>query len=269
MLVSSFVSESEPMLKQGPSTNRERETLLLLRETLPEYEINPHMRLANVVKGKLDYIRAMGQYELDFVVQAPATGEVICAIELDDSTHDTEDGRRRDANKNRWMAQARIPLIRIRMPNEAFTIRERLNQPINFDIPEETIFSFEKKPTPEIGTKKIYAAVFAIFAIAFVLWAFNAVLKNVTSSISNKALAVQQQINQQNLTHQAEINSLKKLEAQQLEAGRKINIQPPHYERVLVRGKSVRECSIGGVINNTSVACMKDHYENVWVSGGN
>jgi len=92
------------MFRRGPSTSRERETLLLLREALSEYEINPHMRLANVVKGKLSYTRAMGQYELDFVVQDPATGEVICAIELDDSTHDTEDGRRRDANINRSMA---------------------------------------------------------------------------------------------------------------------------------------------------------------------
>lgn len=255
------------MSKQGPSTNRERETLLLLREALPEYEINPHMRLANVVKGRLAYIGAMGQYELDFVVQNPATGEVVCAIELDDSTHDTEDGRRRDANKNLWMAQARIRLIRIRMPNEAYTIRERLNQPINFDIPEETIFSFEKKRTSGVGAGKINAAMFAIFAIAFVLWAFNSVMKNVTSSISNQALAVQQQINQQNLTHQADVNSLRKLETEQLEAGRKINVQPPHYERVLVRGKSARECSVGGVINNTSVACMKDHYEDVWVNG--
>jgi len=41
------------MFNQGPSTSRERETLLLLRAALPEYEINPHMRLANVIKGKL------------------------------------------------------------------------------------------------------------------------------------------------------------------------------------------------------------------------
>lgn len=254
------------MFKQGPSTNRERETLLLLREALPEYEINPHMRLANVVKGKLAYTRAMGQYELDFVVQNPETGEVICAIELDDSTHDTDDGRRRDANKNRWMTQARIPLIRIRMPNEALTIRTRLNQPIDYNIPEVNIYSFEKKKASKYG-KNIYAPVFAIFGMVVIYFAFNAVMKNITSSFSNKALALQQQIDQQNLTHQAEADSLKKLETGQLEAGRKVNAQPPHYERVLVRGKSVRECSVGNVINNTSVACMKDHYENVWVNG--
>lgn len=185
------------MFKQGPSTNRERETLLLLREALPEYEINPHMRLANVVKGKLAYTRAMGQYELDFVVQAPATGEVICAIELDDSTHDTDDGRRRDGNKNRWMAQARIPLIRIRMPNEALTIRERMNQPINYNIPEENIYSFEKKPTSKYGNK-FYAPAFAIAAGIIVFLAFNSVMNGITSSFSNKAL-VMQQINQQKL----------------------------------------------------------------------
>jgi len=122
------------MIKRGPSTQRERETLLLLRQALPEYEINPHMRLANVVRGRLNYTRAMGQYEMDFVVQDPTTGEVVCAIELDDPTHDTEDGRRRDGNKNGWMAKARIKLIRIRMPSDAITIRERMNQPIEHTI---------------------------------------------------------------------------------------------------------------------------------------
>lgn len=254
------------MFKQGPSTNRERETLLLLRKALPEYEINPHMRLANVVRGKLAYTGAMGQYELDFVVQNPETGEVICAIELDDTTHDTDDGRRRDANKNRWMEQARILLIRIRMPSEAFTIRERLNLPGKFDIPEETVYSFEKKSTSKTFTKMVQGAVFLIAAIVFAFWAFNAVIKGVTSNFNSKVLA-QQQMNQQNLIRQAEADSLKKLESEQMEARRTVNVQSPHYERVLIRGKSARECSNGNVINNISIACMKDHYENVWVTG--
>lgn len=95
------------------------------------------MRLANVVRGRLNYTRAMGQYEMDFVVQDPTTGEVVCAIELDDPTHDTEDGRRRDGNKNGWMAKARIKLIRIREPSEALNIRELMNKPIDLNIPEE------------------------------------------------------------------------------------------------------------------------------------
>lgn len=255
------------MFKQGPSTKRERETLLLLREALPEYEINPHMRLANVVKGKLPYTGAMGQYELDFVVQDPKTGEVVCAIELDDPTHDTDDGRRRDANKNRWMAQARIPLIRIRMPDEALTIRERLNQPINFDIPEATIYSFENKPASKSATKQIQATAFSIAAIIFAWWAFTSVMKGITNSFNSKALALQQQINHQNAARQAETDSLKQLQAEQMDAHRNANALPSHYERVLVRGKSVRECSNGNVINDASVACMKDHYETVWVTG--
>jgi len=82
------------MIKRGPSTKRERETLLILRQALPKYEINPHMRLANVVRGCLNYTRAMGQYKMDFVVMDPDTGQVVCTIELDDPTHDTDDGKR-------------------------------------------------------------------------------------------------------------------------------------------------------------------------------
>lgn len=252
------------MFKQGPSTSRERETLLLLREALPEYEINPHMRLANVVKGRLAYTRAMGQYEMDFVVQNPDNGDVVCAIELDDSTHDTDDGRRRDGNKNRWMAQARIPLIRIRQPDEARTIRERVNQPIDFNIPDGHVYSFEKKELSKKGTKIMYAAVITVVFGAFVFFAFNSLVTGIGNTIKNNAIARQQQ----NLNQQIGTSLVKQPpEAEQSGIRGKVNAQPAHYERVLIRGKSARECSYGGVINNTSVECMKDRYENVWVSG--
>jgi hypothetical protein len=259
------------MFRQGPSTSRERETLLLLREALSEYEINPHMRLANVVKGKLSYTRAMGQYELDFVVQDPATGEVICAIELDDSTHDTEDGRRRDANKNRWMAQARIKLIRIRLPADAITIRERMNQPINFNIPDEITYSFEKRPRSNSGATPFQGAMLSIIAIVLVVWGFTAVIKGVTNNLINKAVApqlqLQQQLLQQNAARQAEARLQKQQEMEQAEARRRVDAQQPHYERAIVKGKSARECSNGNVINNDSILCMKDHYEMILVSG--
>lgn len=259
------------MFREGPPTNRERETLLLLREALSEYEINPHMRLANVVKGKLSYTRAMGQYELDFVVRDPATGEVICAIELDDSTHDTEDGRRRDANKNRWMAQARIKLIRIRVPADATTIRERMNQPIEYNILEERIFSFEKRPRSSKGAKRLQAAMLFIIVIALGMWGVNAVIKGMTNNFVNKVQAQQKQLQQkllqQNADQLAEARFQKQQEMEQAEARRRVEAQQPHYERMLVKGKTARECSNGNVINNASVECMKDHYEMVLVSG--
>ena len=272
------------MFIKGPSTKRERETLLLLREALPEYEINPHMRLANVVKGKLSYTRAMGQYEMDFVVQEPTTGEVICAIELDDSTHDTEDGRRRDANKNRWMSQARIKLIRIRMPSDAITIRERMNQPIDFNIPVERPYRehvnqpiehnmpydgpylFENKLRSSKGMKQIQAAFLLIIFVVLAMWGVNAVIKNMTSKFVSRVQAQQMQFQQQTAARQQEAILQRQQEMEQAEARRRVEAQQPHYERMLVKGKSARECSNGNVINNASVACMQDHYEMVLVS---
>lgn len=273
------------MFKQGPSTNRERKTLLLLREALPEYEINPHMRLANVVKGKVRYTWALGQYELDFVVQDRATGVVICAIELDDSTHDTDDGRRRDANKNRWMAKAKIRLIRIRQPEEATTIRERMNQPIDYNIPIERPYRervnqpiehnmpydgpylFENKPRSSKGTKQIQAAFLLIIFVVLAMWGVNAVIKNMTSKFVNRVQAQQMQFQQQTAARQQEAMLQRQQEMEQAEARRRVAAQQPHYERMLVKGKSARECSNGNVINDASVACMQDHYETVLVSG--
>jgi cell division protein FtsB len=287
------------MIIKGPSTKRERETLLLLREALPEYEINPHMRLANVVKGKLSYTRAMGQYEMDFVVQEPATGEVICAIELDDSTHDTEDGRRRDANKNRWMSQARIKLIRIRMPSDAITIRERMNQPIEhtieYKIPEpierpyrERVnqpiehnmpwngpYLFEKKPRLSRAERSILSVLIVVIGAPLAIWLMISVISHAANQFSNAVMATAMKSSQQSLARLQQQNAakveqarlMKQQEMEQAEARRRVAAQQPHYERVLVKGKSARECSNGNVIDNASVACMQDHYETVLVNG--
>lgn len=41
--------------------------------------------------------------------------------------------------------------------------------------------------------------------------------------------------------------------------------QQMHYEQILVKGKSARECSASNVPNNEDVRCMNDHYEVVLV----
>jgi very-short-patch-repair endonuclease len=287
------------MSSQRPSTNRERETLLLLRDALPEYEINPHMRLANVVKGKVPYSWALGQYELDFVVQDPATGAVICAIELDDSTHDTEDGRRRDANKNRWMSQAGIKLIRIRKPSDAITIREsmnqpiehtieynipetierpyreRVNQPIEHNMPWNEPYLFEKKPGLSKAERSILSALIVVIGAPLAIWLMISVVSHAANRFSSAVMETAMKSSQQNLARLQQQNAarveqarlMKQQEMEQAEARRRVAAQQPHYERVLVKGKSARECSEGNVINNASVACMQDHYETVLVNG--
>ena len=228
------------------------------------------MRLANVVKGKLSCTRAMGQYELDFVVQDPATGVVICAIELDDSTNDTEDGRRRDANKNRWMAQAKIKLIRIRMPAEATSIRELMNQPVNFSIPQDIIYAFEKRSRTGNGEKQVQSTVLFIIVVALFIWGVNSVIRSMTNYFVNNVQAQQRQLQQRQLQQNADRLAAARLQQQQdmeqAEARRRVEAQQPHYERVLVKGKSARECSNGNVIDNASVKCMQDHYEMVLVN---
>ncbi len=253
------------MFSQGPSTNRERQTLLLLRKALPEYEINPHMRLANVVKGKVPYTGVLGQYELDFVVQYPATGEIICAIELDDSTHDMEDGRRRDANKNRWMAQAKIKLVRIRMPEEAINIRERI---ANTGVPEyEFIQSVKSTQNSEFDRKSVRVIMRAAATVAFAIVGYYTISKVVTSIPEMNVTTIQQQIIHQNAARQNELLLQQRRKIEQAEMTPKVAAQPAHYERVLIEGKSARECSNSNVLNNRTLECMKDHYETVWVNG--
>jgi len=255
------------MIKRGPSTKRERETLLLLRQALPEYEINPHMRLANVVRGRLNYTRAMGQYEMDFVVQDPATGGVVCAIELDDPTHDTEDGRRRDGNKNGWMAKAKIKLIRIREPGEALNIRELMDKSIDLNIPEEIVYAFEKRNPPNSFEKSIAAGIVSIILIGFIAWGLYAVVMGAFNSIGHGFTASQQLIQQQVAARINEANLRIQQAAEQAEARRRVDSEKPHYVQMLIKGKSARECSNGNVINDSSIACMKDHYEMVLVNG--
>lgn len=116
------------MKASGPSNNWELQTREILRNALPEYDIDPHMRLSNVVKGRIETSREMAMYEIDFCVREKATGFVICAIELDGWQHRTENGQRKDGNKNLWLAQAKIQLIRITHPDQAVNIRQLMGQ---------------------------------------------------------------------------------------------------------------------------------------------
>jgi cation transport ATPase len=59
----------------------------------------------------------------------------------------------------------------------------------------------------------------------------------------------------------------KQKQAQETENARKRQItapQTPQYMRILVKGKSAKECAgPGGTLDNRVVACMNDHYEMV------
>lgn len=272
------------MTRQGPSNEWELETRRILQEQLPEYDIDPHIRLANVIKGKIRFIRAMSQYEIDFTVREKETGHVICAIELDGPTHDTEDGQRRDANKNKWLHEAGIPLIRIRKPKEAYGIRNRMSETMNQQAPNDNInyltrYSRPQNKSAANSLKKYITSLVAIIAIAgLIMWTLNLGAQKVLSNIGKNAVAQQQRMQQENQQlanqqktakqkDQAEAVWRKQQEAEQAEARQRVAAQQPRYERMLIKGKSARECTSGNVITNETIRCTKDHYEMVLVNG--
>lgn len=229
---------------------------------LPEYEINPHMRLANVVKGKLKYQGAMGQYEIDFVVCDKSTGEIICAIELDDYTHNTEDAKRRDRNKNTWLCEAQIPLVRLENINAAYKIKERMKTPFKFVGTRNKISKIPKEYQPlvlkTIGTMLTLIMLFG-------LWLTS---KNYLENLGKNAIAKSEQLQKENQQHAKEQKE-KMIRAQAAVSLPKpaIASPQPQFKQVVVKAKSAQECVKNKTITNESILCMRDHYETVQVSG--
>ncbi|CAG1004805.1 hypothetical protein MTYP_03203 [Methylophilaceae bacterium] len=110
-----------------PLSDRERETLKLLRGALPECDIHANMRLADVIKAGWRQFNFIKSYHLDFVI-CDQDGHTVAAVELDDSTHDNRKARERDAKKDGWLRDAGIKIIRIRKPHEANKIRQLIEE---------------------------------------------------------------------------------------------------------------------------------------------
>jgi len=77
------------------------------------------VRLADLVscsatEWRTGYGGAISQKHVDFVLCEPDTTRFILAIELDDRTHDSEDGQRRDRFLNEVLASVGIRLLRVR-----------------------------------------------------------------------------------------------------------------------------------------------------------
>lgn len=277
-------------------SQRELEIENILQSQLPEYTIRANVRLADVIHAGKQF-KWMSGYHLDFVI-CDQQVNVIAAVELDDATHDTDDGRRRDKNKNRWLEQAKIKLIRIRTRQEAQQIRELIN-PTSKPIKSlHEILSIREAAPTELETKgwkqdmskhlptypvtqpvlkrKIIGMFLVLVTIIAVFWGINFFLQTFLKKMGSHVVAQQQAIqieNQQRIDaqrtemqrQQTEQAWKKQQEIEVAQVQRKLEAEQPHYERILVRGKSPEECSPSGVIDNAAVMCMRDHYENVLV----
>jgi len=280
--------------KKKVLSKRELEVEKILQELLPEYVIRANVRLADVLHAGNQF-KWMSGYHLDFVI-CDENANVIAAVELDDSTHDTDDGRRRDSNKNRWLEKANIKLIRIRTLEEAQDIRELLTRPntinrsslhyLGMREANESLLINDgwERTSSAVGSqyraRKSNSMIVAIVIVIVLLWGVNAFLSNRMNKLSANTVAQQSTTQLQSeslldrqkrlLKQQQDELAWKKRQEQEIELVRaRIEAQQPHYERVLVKGKSARECSNGNVINNETIQCTKTHYEDILVNGSN
>lgn len=89
------------------------------------------------------------------------------------------------------------------------------------------------------------------------MWTLNSIVLKMSSSIGKNTVT----------QTQAAENRRMQQETRQAEVQQKVNAQQPKYERMLIKGKSARECTNSNVITNETINCTKDHYEMVLISG--
>lgn len=100
-------------------TKREYKFYLILKKIADEYGymVCPKVGVKDLLavtdkKNYMKYFHKIAQKHVDFVI-CDRDLHVLFAIELDDSSHETKDARRRDHFKDKAFLAARIPLKRI------------------------------------------------------------------------------------------------------------------------------------------------------------
>jgi len=112
--------------KKTLMTPAERMLFETLRNVLGQkYDIYPQMKLDKIFdveyqrqyKYYLGYLRKINQKSVDYVVVNRQTQSPIFAIELDDSSHDTDERRERDNFVGDLFKKANLPLVRFNPGN--------------------------------------------------------------------------------------------------------------------------------------------------------
>lgn len=108
-------------IKRHLMTQREERFFLLLNTIFgSEYYIIPQVHLSTLFEHKIRgqnwraaFYHINGK-SVDFVLLDKRNLKPVCAVELDDSTHDSQERQERDLEVERIFERARFPLIRIR-----------------------------------------------------------------------------------------------------------------------------------------------------------
>lgn len=129
LLARSIMTHRYPYEARPLLTRHEYQFYLLLRRETSQRGllICPKVGMKDLLniqtrKNRMKYFRLISQKHIDFVICDQAL-HVLFAIELDDSSHDTAEARKRDRFKDQAFRAARIPLKRIRTFDEA-AVRE-------------------------------------------------------------------------------------------------------------------------------------------------
>jgi hypothetical protein len=101
-----------------PLSGPEQVLYFRLRAALPECIVLAQVEISRVLgikngPGWLSTRNALRGMSLDYVI-CLKDSSVVCAIELDDSSHDTPRGRLRHEKKTRFLEAAKLPLVRWR-----------------------------------------------------------------------------------------------------------------------------------------------------------
>ena len=106
-------------------TQRENEFFRQLNDMLgSKWYIIPQVHLSALLNHKVKgqnwnaAFRHINGKSVDYVLRSKETGKPVCAIELDDASHDSKSRAERDAEVERIFKAANIPLARFRNPEK-------------------------------------------------------------------------------------------------------------------------------------------------------
>ena len=111
--------------KNAIMTERENKFFKQLNEILDnKWFVIPQVHLSALLNHKVKgqnwkaAFRHINGKSVDYVLLSKETMKPICAIELDDSTHDYKNRAERDAEVERIFAEAKLPLARFKNPEK-------------------------------------------------------------------------------------------------------------------------------------------------------
>lgn len=118
-------SQTKPFRVKTPLTKPEQSVFHRLRSAFPDKIILSQVSMSALVKNDdvTEWYRVNRMY-VDYVICRMQDFEVLCVVELDDSSHFRRDVKRRDDIKDRALTEAGINIVRIQSHDGLPTIAE-------------------------------------------------------------------------------------------------------------------------------------------------